>query len=102
MHKTLRAPELSATSNMLSACTIARSVSPAPCVTARAQASDLRPLQDLTEPPALVAAERPRLGDQHAVADLTLVAFVVDLVARAPRQELLVLRVLHTAIDGHD
>src|SRR5947207_4823576 len=93
MHKTLRAPELSATSNMLSACTIDQVL--------RLRRLELHRFVDhAAESPPFVAAERPALDDRHAIADRALVLFIVHLVALPPREELAVFRVLHTAVDG--
>src|SRR5262249_55163551 len=50
----------------------------------------------------LVARERARLDEPHAVADLALVLLVVRLVAGALAQELLVLRVANEAFDDDD
>src|SRR5882724_6227662 len=65
MHNTLRAPELSATSNMLSACTIDQVL--------RLRRLELHRFVDhAAESPPFVAAERPALDDRHAIADRAL------------------------------
>src|SRR5262249_42464909 len=54
------------------------------------------------ESPTLVTTQRPRLLDSHPVTDFALVRLVVNLVRLSRPHELLVLRVLHLAIDGDD
>src|SRR5512144_1579185 len=74
MHSTRRAPELSATSNIVSVCTIAHRLGRR---AAWPSAASARFLQDVAHAPALVLAQRPRLRDQHAVADAAPVLLVV-------------------------
>src|SRR6266545_4918139 len=64
MHRSSRAPVLSATRSRVSTWTTAR---PLP-----------RLLEDLDEAPALLPRQRPALGDPHEVAHAGLVALVVD------------------------
>src|SRR5215471_2428896 len=62
----------------------------------------LRPLDELLDPPALVAGERPALHDEDAVADLELVLLVVRLVLRPAGHVLAVLAVGETPLDQDD
>src|SRR5215471_10969743 len=62
----------------------------------------LRPLDELLDPPALVARERPALDDEDAVADFVLVLLVVRLVLRPAGHVLAVLGVRQAALDQHD
>src|SRR5688572_4351030 len=62
----------------------------------------LRTLDELLDAPALIAAERPRLDDLHAVPRARLIFFVVRLVLLAPQDVLLVLAVAHAPRDDDD
>src|SRR3954469_3156905 len=61
----------------------------------------LWPIEQLFDPPALVARERPRLDDHHLVAGLVLVLLVVRLELGPLGQVLAVLAVGHPALDQH-
>src|SRR5262249_26882067 len=58
--------------------------------------------EDRLDRPALVARQRSRLDETHAVADLALVLLVVRLVALPLLQELVVLLVADEALDDDD
>src|SRR4029079_11886092 len=60
----------------------------------------LRPLHDRGHGPALAAAEWPRLGDRHLVADLGLVLLVVRQERRRAALRFAVERIAHLPLDG--
>src|ERR1700687_332251 len=97
MHSTLRAPELSATSKTVSDCTMSH-----PTGQTRRCTPSHRLFEDGAHRPAFVAAERPRLGDQDAIAYDAAVVFVMRLHLRPARSIFFVLRVLHQAFDGNN
>src|SRR5687768_2270133 len=85
MHRISRAPELSATRSLVSCCI---TVSPGL-------------LQDLEQPPALRARQRPRLDDANDIALLRLVGLVVSMEPAGPADDLLVGRVAPDDRDLH-
>src|SRR5213594_1814540 len=72
MHWTLRAPELSATSNTVL-------IESRTSLILRLGLCLSRPFQDSTHPPALVPTQGPTLHDHHSIPYLTLVFLVVSL-----------------------
>src|SRR3954454_23908211 len=62
----------------------------------------LRLLEDLDETPALRGRDRPRLADEHEVADAGLTALVVRLHLGGAADDLAVERVLHPVLDLDD
>src|SRR5512139_705783 len=97
MHSTLRAPELSATSNTVSDCTMSVHTGPT-----RRRASSHCLFENRAHGPALVAAERARFRDEHAVPDAAAILFIVRFHFAASAQVFLVFRVLHHALDHDD
>src|SRR3954466_8838314 len=86
MHRSSRAPVLSATRTLVS-CWIMRSPGH---------------LEDLGEPPALQLRQRPRLDDADEVAGLRLVLLVVCVELRRAADHLLVLRVRLDRVPADD
>src|SRR5574337_121498 len=96
MHSTLRAPELSATSSTVSDCTMSVPTGPT-----RRRASSHCLFENRPHGPALISTQRPRLANQHAVPDIAAVLFVMCLELLATAEVLLVLGMLHQALDQH-
>src|SRR3954447_8861428 len=83
MQSSSRAPVLSATLSRVSGCTM----------------GSAGPLEDLDEPPALAARQRPALDDADAVALVCLVLLVVSVERRRLADDLLVHPVAPRALD---
>src|SRR5215467_11299126 len=88
MHRSSRAPELSATLRMVSRWITTCSL--------------LRLLEDVGDAPALLLRQRPRLDDAHAIANAAAVVLVVRLEMRATLDDLLVEGVRLLLAHQHD